>query len=67
MSHRPTPSPGSVIKKVVEINPALSIRDVAALIRQATSLRPGASIEYADVELIDEELALDLARKSLQS
>jgi hypothetical protein len=56
-----------VIKKVVEINPALSIRDVAALIRQATSLRPGASIEYADVELIDEELALDLARKSLQS
>lgn len=62
--HR-TPSAGSVIKKIVEINPRLGVREISMLIHQATTRRGSQNGEYADVEVIDEERALSLARETL--
>lgn len=62
-----SPSAGRVIKRIVEINPNLGVHEIARVVRAATSLRGASSIEYADVETIDEELALELARKTLNS
>lgn len=62
--HR-SPSAGSVIKKIVEINPELGVQEISMLIRESTALRGGLSNEYADVEVIDEDKALRLARATL--
>jgi hypothetical protein len=64
--HR-SPSAGSIIKKMIEINPDLGVHELGALIRQATALRGGSNNDYSDVEVIDEEKALRLARESLRS
>jgi hypothetical protein len=67
LSLQRSPSAGSVIKKIVEINPDLGVREIAELIRRGTSLRGVSSLEYQDVETIDEALVLELARKTLRS
>lgn len=62
-----SPSAGSVIKKIHEINPELGVQEMSAMIRAATQRRGGPGYEYADVEVIDEEKAMQLARESLAS
>ncbi len=63
--HR-APSAGAVIKKVLEINPELGVQELTALIRQAMRRQGGPSAEFSDVEVIDEDAALRLARESLR-
>lgn len=64
--HR-TPSAGTIIKKIVEINPELGVAEIGALIRAASSRRGGPALEYSDVEVIDEGKALELARATVSS
>ena len=56
-------SAGSLIKKILAINPDLGVREISMIIRQATSKRTGVSKDYTDVEVIDEKQALDLAKQ----
>lgn len=64
--HR-TPSAGSLIKKIIEINSELGIREISSIIRQSTHRQGSETHEYADVEVIDEEKALRLARATCDS
>jgi hypothetical protein len=59
------PSAGAVIKKIHEINPEMSTHEMIALVRRCTRPRGKTANEFASVEILDEELALELARQSL--
>lgn len=67
LSIHKTPSAGSVIKRICEINPALSVQELSAIIHRATLVRGAEAAEYANVAVIDEALALQLARDTLTS
>jgi hypothetical protein len=56
---------GGIIKKILEINPNLTSDQMIALVRECTSVRNGRDKEFAWVEVVDEEKALQLARQSL--
>ena len=62
--HR-SPTVGSVIKKIVTINPALGTPEIIHMIRQSVRAQGGNGNEFASAEIIDEEQALSLARASL--
>lgn len=66
--HR-TPSVGSVIKKMLAINPDLSAVDLIDFIKKSTlkQEQSGVAGEFAQAEVIDEESALKLARGTLLS
>jgi hypothetical protein len=58
------PSVGSITKRILEINPNLSTSDIIGMIRQ--TIKPiGVAGEFSSAEMIDEELALKLARQTL--
>jgi hypothetical protein len=61
--HR-TPSVGSLIKKIMAINPDLSAPQMIDIIRQSTRPQGGTGNEFASAEVIDEAKALLLARQS---
>ena len=65
-THR-APSVGSVTKKIMDINPNLTVSEVIGLVRQA--IRPQGSVagEFASAEVIDEKAALELARATIQA
>lgn len=56
---------GSVIKKVIAINPDLSAQEIIDLIRKSIRTQGGQSNEFSQAEIIDEAIALDLARATL--
>jgi hypothetical protein len=58
---RPT-SVGSLVKKITAINPALGVPEIIAIVREATIKKPEGSYEFGTSEVIDEKLALELAR-----
>ncbi len=62
--HR-APSVGSVVKKIMAINPQLSAQDMIVLVKKATRTQGGG--EFASAEYIDEAEALRLARETLAS
>jgi hypothetical protein len=63
IAHR-APSVGSITKRILEINPALGTSEIIGLVRQA--IKPiGIAGEFSSAEMIDEELALKLARATL--
>jgi hypothetical protein len=53
-----TPSVGSLVKKVTEINPRLNVDQVIAIVREALSSRAG-------IDVVDEARAVELARATL--
>jgi hypothetical protein len=58
------PSVGSITKRILEINPNLGTAAIIGLVRQA--IKPiGVAGEFSSAEMIDEELALELARATL--
>jgi hypothetical protein len=60
------PSVGSITKRILEINPDLNTMQVVGLVRQA--IKPiGIAGEFSSAEMIDEELALRLARATVKS
>jgi hypothetical protein len=62
--HR-APSVGRVVKRMLDINPALGTPQLIELIRQATLVRGPGGLGFAEVETVDEEEALRLARATL--
>jgi hypothetical protein len=64
--HR-SPSAGAIIKKIVEINPELTTREVIEIMNQSTRARGAEAGEFAGAEVIDEEKALKLARETLNA
>lgn len=62
--HR-SPSVGSLVKKIMTVNPELSSLEIISLIRQATQTQGDAAGEYALAEVVDEKRALELAKATL--
>jgi hypothetical protein len=56
---------GSLIKKITVINPSLGVQEIIQLVRQATRTRGASAGDYASLEIVDEQLALDLAKGTL--
>lgn len=61
------PSVGSVVKKMMEVNPDLSVQQVISLIRQSIQTQGEGAKEFASAEFVDEQRALELARTTLKS
>ena len=59
-------SAGAVIKKIHEINPSLGVIEISKIVRGATTTRKGELDDAGDVEVIDEERALQMARNTLK-
>ncbi len=60
------PSVGGVINKILAINENLSSPEIIQIVRQSMRTRSGEQSEFASVEVIDEQHALNLARASLK-
>ena len=60
------PSVGGVINKILAINENLSSPEIIQIVRQSMRTRSGEQSEFAAVEVIDEQHALNLARASLK-
>lgn len=63
--HR-TPSVGSILKKIMAINPDLSAPEMIGLIRQSIHTQGQEGFEFAQAEVIDEPKCLELARATLR-
>lgn len=63
--HR-APSVGSLVPKIMAINPDLTSPQVIALVRQCLRPRGPEAGEFASIEVLDEEMALRLAKESLK-
>jgi hypothetical protein len=61
--HR-APSVGSLVKKILAVNPNLSAQQIIGIIRQATRTQGKLANEYASAEVVDEKLAMELAASS---
>jgi hypothetical protein len=61
------PSVGSVIKKVLAINPELGAERMIDMIRQSIQVQGSVAGEFASAEVIDEANVLRLARETIQS
>jgi hypothetical protein len=59
------PSIGGLVKKMIGINPDLSVEEIIGMIREATRAKGAEAGEYADTKTVDERIALDLARQTL--
>lgn len=59
-THR-SPSAGSIIKKIVNINPDLTLHEIIQIIRQSSEVRPENAGEFRGTEVINEGKALALA------
>jgi hypothetical protein len=55
------PAVGSVLKKLMALNPALSAADLIEIIRESTVLQGTQAADFASVQVIDEAKALRLA------
>lgn len=55
------PSVGTIIKKMMALNPSLSAVDLIEIIRSSSMLKGGQAEDFAGVEVIDEAKALRLA------
>ncbi|MGZ3689596.1 MAG: hypothetical protein ACXWPM_06955 [Bdellovibrionota bacterium] len=60
-----SPSVGSVIKKVLAVNPDLGVTEIIELIKQSIAPQGDEAGEFATSEVVDEEKALRLARETL--
>lgn len=63
--HR-TPSVGSVVNKIIAINPDLGTQEIIAIVRAATQIREGDQSEFGLAETVDCERALELARATVR-
>ena len=59
------PTIGSLVKKIVEINPDLGVDEIVALIRGSMKPRGGPALDFASAEVVDEQRALELAKATL--
>ena len=61
----PFTSVGSLTKKIMAINPDLSVQEIIALIRHATRSSTQVGTGSSSGEIIDEARALELAKATL--
>jgi hypothetical protein len=61
--HR-TPSVGSLIKKLIAINPDLTADQLIRIVKQSVTTPEAAGGEFAQAEVIDESMALRLAQNT---
>ncbi len=64
-SLHPFTSIGSLTKKIMTINPDLSVFEVIEIVRQATQTQGEANDETSNTGIISEDHALELARATL--
>jgi hypothetical protein len=63
--HR-SPSVGSIVKKMIAINPELGTADLIELVRMASE-KPQAELgEFSSIEVINEKKAIALAKATLK-
>ena len=64
-----TPSVGSIVKKVLAINPDLNVHQTIEIIRRSVQSQTQDILaeEFLSAEVVNETLALELARASLVS
>ncbi|MFL5814026.1 MAG: hypothetical protein ACJ763_10655 [Bdellovibrionia bacterium] len=63
--HR-APSVGGLVKKIMEINPELGVREISQIIRQSTHAQGSEAGDYAALEIVDEAKAIELAQSTLR-
>jgi hypothetical protein len=63
--HR-APSVGGLVKKIMEINPELGVQEITQIVRRATRAQGAEAGDYAALEIVDEQMALALAKATLQ-
>lgn len=61
-----SPSVGTIVKKVIAINPDLSALDIIEIIKRSTDVQGDTAGEFASVEVIDELKALSMAQATLR-
>ena len=63
-----SPSVGSVVKKIIAINPELNTSDIIDLLRQSiqVQVQPELAGEFAQAEIVDEAKAIRLAQETLR-
>jgi hypothetical protein len=61
--HR-APSVGSLVKKIMEINPELGTQEIIQIIRQCTKTQGAGVGDYSSLEIVDEQQALKLAKET---
>lgn len=59
--HR-SPSVGSIVKRMLEIDPEIPAKELMTLVRQATRTQGAEAGDFAQIEVVDEKLAMDLVR-----
>ncbi len=59
--HR-SPSVGSIVKKMLEIDPEIPAKELMALVRRATRTQGAEAGDFAQIEVVDEKLAMELVR-----
>ena len=59
------PSVGSVVKKIIAVNPELTAKEITAIVRDSLELQGGVANEFSSAEIINEAKALELARQLL--
>jgi hypothetical protein len=60
------PSVGSLVKKIMEINPALGTQEIIQIVRQATRTHGDMDSDSTPMEIVDEQTALQLAQATLR-
>lgn len=63
-----TPSVGSIVKKVLAINPDLNVHQTIEIIRQSVQSQTQDILaeEFLSAEVVNESIALELARATLK-
>lgn len=67
MNNLITPSVGSLVKKLVAINPDLSTPALIQIVRACVEKQATITQDFLSAETIDEAKAMDLARASLKN
>jgi hypothetical protein len=60
------PSVGSLVKKVVEINPGLTTAEIIKMVRMSVRKLGDPAGEFSSAEIVDEQKVLELARLTLK-
>ncbi len=65
--HR-SPSVGSLVNKIMEINPNLTVQEIIQIVRRSTSARgSGSGDEYSSLEVVNEDMAISIAQATVRN
>jgi hypothetical protein len=61
------PSVGSLVKKLQDINPDLGTPELIHIIRSVTRTQGGHAHDFVKAQVVDENLAIEMARSTLKN